>query len=98
MKFKITLGALLLVLWTASTLMARPTSANRYERPKECSKAKYTCVLKEVDGGAFFCMKLNKERERNSRQHIRAYNKVRCYKRFPARLKQPKEPKPEAAE
>jgi len=96
MKRKITLTALLMGLLLAPALQAKPLNPHRFERPPECSKARYTCVLKEVDGEAFFCMKLNAERERNARTAIRTPTRMRCYKRFPARLKElPPPPEPE---
>ncbi|OGG95183.1 MAG: hypothetical protein A2527_08405 [Candidatus Lambdaproteobacteria bacterium RIFOXYD2_FULL_50_16] len=98
MKRKITLIALIMGILLVSSTEARPTDPNLYERPKECSEARYTCVLKEVDGEAFFCMKLNAERERNVRTEVRSPTRIRCYKRFPARFKESVEAQPPLAE
>ncbi|MDT8445593.1 MAG: hypothetical protein RRB13_01695 [bacterium] len=61
-----------------------PLSAQDYIRPPECYKAKYTCVLKRVDGEAFWCMKPVRDRYRDANKSFLAPTQMRCAGRYAA--------------
>ena len=65
----------------SSSLIAGPNLES--QPPKECRSAGYTCVLKKVAGGYFWCQKTIRERNQRSRQKIRATRRIRCINRFP---------------
>ena len=80
MKAIITLF-IILVLFGSSSLIGSPDLSS--QPPKECRSAGYTCVLKKVAGGYFWCQKTIRERNQRSRQKIRATRRIRCINRFP---------------
>ena len=77
----------LLIIFTfwANNIYARPPIPKvKYLLPDECSLADHTCVLKVDDGNRYFCLRLVKERRKNSRIKARPIRKRFCKKRFPA--------------
>lgn len=97
MTGKLTLLAALLTFLGASlaTAVTLPPKPGDYIRPPECHKAKYTCVLKVVDGAQFWCMKPVRDRYRDAQKTFRAPTQMRCTDRFPAYLKNPPNEQPE---
>lgn len=53
--------------------------------PKSCRRAGYTCVLKVVNGEAFWCQKTARDRFQNARKTFRVTRRVRCVRRYAAK-------------
>ena len=64
--------------------------------PKDCRRAGYTCVLKVVNGEAFWCQKTARDRFQNARKTFRVAKRIRCVRRYAVERKEP--PKPEGEE
>jgi len=83
MKFFI--STLIIFTFWAQTAYSEPIKPRvKYVRPAECSKADHTCVLKVDDGRKYFCLRLFRQRQRNSRVQGRTIQKRSCIKRFTA--------------
>jgi len=84
-KIKLTLTSIAVFtgLFT-STAFSLAAHRVKYIRPEECNQAKYSCVLKKVDGQAFYCMQETRNRYKNARKSVRSYTQLHCVDRFPA--------------
>lgn len=83
----------ILCLFCGSLSAAVPDWGNiNTQPPKDCRKAGYTCVLKVVDGEAFWCQKTSRDRFHKARQTFRVTKRIRCIRRFAVeRLDPPKQ-------
>jgi len=83
MKYLISL-LIICTFWAPYIYAKAPIPKIKYLLPDECSLAGRTCVLKKDDGQKYYCLRLVKERERNSRIKARPIQNRFCIKRFAA--------------
>ncbi|MCP4298247.1 MAG: hypothetical protein GY786_21895 [Proteobacteria bacterium] len=51
--------------------------------PEKCRTAKYSCILKKLDGESFLCVRTAKQRQQNARIKVRIVRSIRCLDRYP---------------
>lgn len=80
-----------LILFLATDLLAKVPDWGDIvtQPPKGCRKAGYSCILKVVDGEAFWCQKTMRDRHHNARKTFRVTKRIRCTRRYAAERIQP---------